>query len=92
MGPDNVRSLSFCIELNSRDHIKRVLLPDGSGDRLLIEGFLGGLDDVELIEGIMLEVRGTDGVLRMDLTREELEKTLRKGRLRGKAESGARLR
>ncbi len=84
MGSDNERSLSFCIELNSRDHIKRVSLPDGSGDRLLIEGFLGELDEIELIEGIMLEVRGTDGVLRMDLTREELEKTLRKGRLRAR--------
>ena len=77
MSSVNKRSLSFCIELNSRDHIKRVSLPDGSGDRLMIEGFLGELDEIELNEDIMLEVRGTFGVLRMDLTREELEKTLR---------------
>ncbi|UCD45074.1 MAG: hypothetical protein JSV27_00780 [Candidatus Bathyarchaeota archaeon] len=81
MGSDNVRSLSFSIELNSRGHIKRVSLPDGSGDRVTIEGSLGELDGTELIEDIMLVVRGTNGVLRMNLTREELEKTLRKGRI-----------
>ena len=74
----NERSLSFCIELISRESIKRVSLPDGSGDHLLIEGFLGELEKIELIEDLMLEVRGTSGVLRLDLTREILEKTLRK--------------
>lgn len=87
MASVNVRSLSFCIELNSRDHIKRVSLPDGFGDRLMIEGFLGELDEMELIEDIMLKVRGTDGVLRIDLTREELKQTLQKGRLQSKTES-----
>ena len=74
------RPLSFCIELNSRDHIKRVSLPEGSGDRLLIEGFLGELDKIELIEDIMFELRGTFGILRFDLTREELGKIFRKER------------
>ena len=76
----NKRSLSFYIELNSKDHIKRISFPDGSGDQLTIEGFLGELEGIELIEDIMIEIRGTDGVLKMDLTRAELEKTLQKGR------------
>lgn len=76
------RSLSFCIELNSRDQIKRVSLPEGSGDRLMIEGFLGELEEMELMEDIMLEIRGTCGVLRLELTREELENTLQKRRRR----------
>ena len=50
------RSLSFCIELNSRDQIKRVSLPEGSGDQLMIEGFLGELEEMELMEDIMLEI------------------------------------
>lgn len=53
----------------------------------MIEGFLGELDEMELIEDIMLKVRGTDGVLRIDLTREELKQTLQKGRLQSKTES-----
>jgi hypothetical protein len=46
----------------------------------LIEGFLGGLVETELIENIMLEIKGTGGVIRLDLTKEELDKTLRKGK------------
>lgn len=80
MSSGKKRPLSFCIELYSRDHIKRISLPEGSGDRLLIEGFLGGLVETELIENIMLEIKGTGGVIRLDLTKEELDKTLRKGK------------
>ncbi len=46
----------------------------------MIEGFLGELEETELIENIMLEIRGTGGVIRIDLTKEELDKTLRKGK------------
>ena len=73
----NERILSFSIELISRDQIKRVSLPDGSGDGLMIEGLLGELAEIALIEDILLEVRGTMGILRIELTREELEKTLK---------------
>lgn len=78
MVSSNNHSISFCIELNSRDLVKRVMFPDGSGDRLTIEGYLGELTNIELVESIMLEVKGTKGVLRMDITQEELEKVIRK--------------
>ena len=80
MSSEKKRPFSFCIELNSRDHIKRVSLPEGSGDRLVIEGILGELEAMKLIEDIMLEIRGDHGVLRLGMTREELEKTLKKER------------
>ena len=67
---------AFCVELNSREHLKRVSMPDGSGDRLLIEGFLGELEELGMVEGIMLEIRGTYGVLKMDLSEGELKKML----------------
>ena len=76
------RAISFSIELFSRNQIKRVSLPDGAGDRLMVEGNLGKLTHAELIEDIMLEIRGTSGVLRIDMSRRELENTLKgnKGR------------
>jgi hypothetical protein len=75
---NNNRSIAFCIELISRNLVKRITLPDGSGDRLTIEGYIGELTDVELVENMMLEVKGTKGVLRMDVTKEELEKVFRR--------------
>lgn len=71
-------SLSFNFELHSRDYIKRVSLPERTGDRLVVEGNLGKLVKLELIEGILLEIKGDKGTLRIGLTREELEKVLKK--------------
>ena len=69
--------LTFSIELHSRDQVKRVSLPDGGGDRFMFEGTLGKLTKLELIEDILLEIIGDNGTLRIDITREELEKGLK---------------
>ena len=71
-------NVSFSIELLSRNQIKRVILPDGSGDKLTLEGYLGELESVELIEDVLLEIKGSTGILRVGLSREVLVKGLKK--------------
>jgi hypothetical protein len=78
------RNTSFSIELVSRNQVKRVSLPDGSGDRLMVEGYLGELTGMELVEDILLEIRGTSGILRIELSREELENALKRKRERSR--------
>ena len=68
----------FSIELRSKEHVKRVALPNENGGSVLIEGFLGKLQDLGFTEGIMLEIQGTNGTLRMDLMEKELERILPK--------------
>ena len=70
--------VSFSLELYSRNQIKRVALPDGSGDRLIVEGNLGSLTDLVMVEDILLEINGVFGKIRIDITREELEMVLNK--------------
>jgi hypothetical protein len=41
----------------------------------LIEGSLGGLMQATFADGIILEIVGKDGVLRINLGKEEIEKT-----------------
>jgi len=43
---------------------------------VLFEGSLGELEELSMIEGAVLEVRGANGVLRIDLIEEELRKML----------------
>ncbi len=45
---------------------------------MLIEGFLGELTELGLIEDVMLEIKGSNGILRMDLNEEELKKLVAK--------------
>lgn len=63
----------FTVELKSRDSVKHVTLSNGS-QGVLIEGTLGGLKRAEFVDGVVLEVAGENGVLRVDLTRNDLAK------------------
>ena len=71
---------TFSIELKSKEYVKRVAIPNEAGDTVLIEGFLGELEAIDLVEGVMLEIKATNGILRMDLTEEELNTLLKKGK------------
>jgi len=73
----------FSIELKSRAYIKRVAMSNDVEDRVVIEGFLGELEELSFVEGVMLEIKGVNGILRMDLKKEELRKLLQKRRRRG---------
>lgn len=63
---------AFSIEMKSKTHVRHISMSDESHDRVLFEGYLGGLKELSLIEGTVLEVRGENGVLRIDLSEEEL--------------------
>lgn len=47
---------------------------------VMFEGELGGLDRIELIEGILLQITGDNGVIRIDLTEKELSNNLSKNK------------
>ena len=65
---------SFCIELKSKTHLKTVALTNGSSEGVFIEGMLGDLQQARFAEGIILEVVGSNGVLRIDIAEEEIKK------------------
>ena len=77
-GLEKVEKHAVSIELKSKEYLKRVAIPSEAGDTVLIEGFLGELEEVDLVEGVMLEIKGANGILRMDLKEEELNTLLKK--------------
>lgn len=69
----------FSIELKSKDHVKSLALANQVENNVLIEGFLGELETLCFTDGVMLEIHGSKGTLRMDFTEKELNKLLPKG-------------
>lgn len=63
---------SFSIELKSKQYIKTINLVNGTRESVLVEGTIGQLQQAEFVEGIVLEVTGTKGVLRIDLSQEQI--------------------
>jgi hypothetical protein len=65
----------FSVELKSKRHLKNVTLTNGSSDSVLVEGTIGELVQATFEEDIILEVVGKKGVLRIDLSENEIKKT-----------------
>lgn len=65
----------FTIELKSKNDVKNVSL-DG-GEHIFIEGSLGSLNRAQFVEDLVLEVIGSNGVLRIDLTNRDLESSIK---------------
>lgn len=70
------REHAFSIDLKSKDCLKRVAIPNDSGDNVVVEGFLGKLEELDIIEDLLLMIKGTNGILRIELSKEELRKLL----------------
>jgi len=54
-----------------------LVIPTENDAKVLIEGFLGDIESLGIIEGVMLEINGSNGTLKMDLSEEEISKLLR---------------
>lgn len=70
----------FSVELKSKSHLKNVTLTNGSSDSVLVEGTIGELVQATFAEGVILEVVGKKGVLRIDLGEDEIKKTTSQNR------------
>jgi hypothetical protein len=63
----------FSVELKSKAHLKNVTLTNGSKDSALIEGTLGELVQGTFAEDVILEVVGTKGIFRMNVSQDEIK-------------------
>ena len=62
----------FSIELSSRKYLKNIILSNGSDERVTLEGTLGELVEARFEEGVLLQVVGSEGILRVDLCEGEI--------------------
>ena len=63
---------SFAIEMKSKKYVKTISISNEEHNRVLFEGYLGDLKKLAHIEGRMLEINCSNGVLRLDLNEREL--------------------
>jgi len=64
----------FSVELKSKDSLKNVTMTNGGQENVLVEGTIGELQRAEFAEGIILEIVGSNGVLRINLTEKEIQR------------------
>lgn len=74
----------FSVELKSKRNLKNITLTNGSSDSVLVEGTIGELVQATFAEGVILEVVGKNGILRIDLKEDEIKKITEQNRTEAK--------
>ena len=67
----------FSVEMWSKKHVRSISISDQAHDRVLFEGDLGGLSEVSIIDSSSLEMVGANGVLRIEIGEEVLQRVLK---------------
>ncbi len=62
---------SFSVQMTSAKSVSGIAV-DRKKDGVFLEGELGLVGEIELIEDRVLTIRGENGTIRIDLSREEL--------------------
>jgi len=70
-GCSEIMGRSFSVEINSKRYLDKISILDGD-EGVLIEGEYGELCYLSLHEDKLLEIQGSNGVFRIELTRSEL--------------------
>jgi hypothetical protein len=61
------------------DGLKNLCIGSEFGPKVEIEGNLGKLERINFVENAILEIRGSGGILRIDLNKETFERLLKEG-------------
>ena len=70
--PENQRT--FSVELASKADLKAISMSNGGYETVLVEGTIGDLKRAMFVEGVILEIVGSKGVLRINLSENEIKK------------------
>jgi hypothetical protein len=63
----------FSVELKSKVNLKNVTVSNGNHENVLVEGTIGQLLRADFAEDVILEIVGDKGVLRINLTQDEIK-------------------
>jgi hypothetical protein len=64
--------------MTSKSYVDTISMSNEPNGEVMFEGELGGLVQIEFIEGIIMQITGENGVFRIDLTQKELSHGLAK--------------
>lgn len=71
----------FTAEISSKRYVKNISISNEAHDRVLFEGVIGELKELYMVDDKVLEIKGTEGTLRIDISREELARIFEDARV-----------
>lgn len=74
-GPEEERF--FSVEMRSNADLKGISLTTWGPENVLVEGTIGILQKAEFAEGVILEIVGSRGILRINIGENEIKKVIK---------------
>ena len=69
-----VEDCVFSVEIDSKTHVKKISISDEAHDPVILEGSIGELKEISIIESSALEFIGESGVLRVEVDADVLHR------------------
>jgi hypothetical protein len=66
----------FSVEMDSKRYVKSISISNEAHERVLFEGDIGEILELAMVDGEVLEVKGANGTLRIDISEKELRMML----------------
>ena len=68
----------FSVELKAKSHIRSISLSNAEREGVLLEGTIGEIEELDILEGAVLQIKGTHGTIMVDLAEDKLRALLEK--------------
>jgi hypothetical protein len=68
----SIKGRNFLIELTSKKDLKNITLANCASDHVVLEGTIGEFVKAGFEEGVILEILGKNGTIRIDLEESEI--------------------
>jgi hypothetical protein len=68
----------FSVELKRKNHVRSISISNSDREGVLLEGTIGQIEELDILEGTVLQIKGTHGTIMVDLCEDKLRALLDK--------------
>ena len=66
------------MELKAKSHVRSISLSNSDREGVLLEGTIGEIEELDILDGTVLQIKGTHGTIMVDLAEDKLRALLEK--------------
>ena len=78
MSKDAENGHGFSVELRRKNHVRSISISNSDREGVLLEGTIGEIEELDILDGAVLQIKGTHGTIMVDLCEDKLRALLEK--------------
>ena len=78
MTKDKDNGHGFSVELKRKNHVRSISISNSEREGVLLEGTIGDVEELDILDGAVLQIKGTHGTIMVDLCEDKLRALIEK--------------